>query len=65
MINKCSRCQDNDDMRCASCRCRGCKFIIGYKRYEKLRRLNAHQFAELYKAHLSSGKTFDEMVDEL
>ena len=38
---------------------------IGYDRYEKLRKLNAQQFTELYRAWFRSGKTFDEMVDEL
>lgn len=45
--------------------CPGCPMRQGFLRYEKLRLLNVQQFADLFKAHLSSGKTFDQMVDEL
>ena len=34
-------------------------------RYEKLRKLNPRQFAELYEANLKTGKPFDELVDGL
>ncbi len=34
-------------------------------RYEKLRKLNPRQFAELYGVNLNTGKPFDELVDEL
>lgn len=34
-------------------------------RYEKLRKLNPRQFAELYNINLKTGKPFDELVDEL
>lgn len=34
-------------------------------RYEKLRKLSPNQFAELYDANLKTGKSFDELVDEL
>jgi hypothetical protein len=38
---------------------------IGAQRYEKLRRLNAQQFADLFKAHISGNIPFDTMVDQL
>lgn len=41
------------------------RYRQGYNRYEKLRRLNPREFTELWKTHLSSTKTFDEMVDDL
>ena len=37
----------------------------GYDRYEKIRKLNLRQFAELHKKWFLSGRTFDEIVDEL
>ena len=37
----------------------------GYDRYEKIRKLNPRQFAELHKKWFLSGRTFDEIVDEL
>ncbi len=38
---------------------------ISHSRYEKLRRLNVQQFADLFKRHLHSSQSFDSMVDEL
>ena len=37
----------------------------GHDRYEKIRKLNPRQFAELHKKWFLSGRTFDEIVDEL
>lgn len=41
------------------------RFEPGYRRYEKLRRLNVHQFRELFKKNLESGVPFDDLVDVL
>ena len=38
---------------------------VGHDRYEKLRRLNARQFAELYQRNIKGEGTFDELVDQL
>lgn len=38
--------------------------ILGYLRYEELRKLNVSQFAELFKRNIA-GENFDKMVDEL
>lgn len=35
------------------------------RRYETLRRLNAKQFADLYKKNIQTGTSFDELVDGL
>lgn len=40
------------------------KFKTGYDRYEAVRKLNVHQFAELFKRNLS-GERFDDMVDAM
>jgi len=37
---------------------------LGYSRYEKLRKLNANEFTEIYKRNLG-GENFDKMIDEL
>ncbi|EKD40818.1 MAG: hypothetical protein ACD_74C00157G0003 [uncultured bacterium] len=34
-------------------------------RYEKLRRLNLPQMAELYTQNIKHGKNFDQLVDDL
>ena len=34
-------------------------------RYETIRKLNAKQFADLYKVNISTSKPFDQLVDEL
>jgi len=39
-------------------------YKVGWQRYEKVRRLNAHQFSELFQRGLK-GERFDEMVDGL
>lgn len=41
------------------------KFEPGYRRYEKLRRLNVQQFQALFKKNLETGVAFDELVDAL
>mgnify|MGYP003494402279 CR=1 FL=1 len=38
---------------------------IGSARYEKLRKLNAEQFALLYRANINTGIHFDTLVDAL
>lgn len=37
----------------------------GHDRYEKIRKLNPRQFTELHKKWFLSGRTYDEIVDEL
>jgi hypothetical protein len=39
--------------------------IVGYKRYEKLRRLNPREFQKLYDDCLNNDLWLDEEVDEL
>ena len=36
-----------------------------HARYEALRRLNPREFTELYRYNLSSGVSFDSLVDKL
>ena len=38
---------------------------LGYIRYEKLRLLNARQYAELSRKNLAGEGLFDDLVDEL
>jgi hypothetical protein len=38
--------------------------VLGYLRYEEMRKLNVNQFAELFKRNIA-GENFDKMVDEL
>lgn len=38
---------------------------VGSVRYEKLRKLNAEQFALLYRANINTGIHFDTLVDAL
>jgi len=38
---------------------------LGYIRYEKLRLLNAHQYAELNRKNLAGEGLFDDLVDQL
>ena len=38
---------------------------LGYVRYEKLRLLNASQYAELNRKNLAGEGLFDDLVDEL
>lgn len=44
---------------------RGREIVTRAERYEKLRRLNVQQFAELYKRNISEGIPFDDLVDQL
>lgn len=41
------------------------KFESGYRRYEKLRRLNVQQFQALFKKNLETGVAFDDLIDAL
>ena len=41
------------------------EYKIGHDRYEKLRRLNPREFKELYEKNLTSGTSFDILVDKL
>jgi hypothetical protein len=41
------------------------KLVKQAGRYEKLRKVNARQFTNLYFASIRNGKTFDKLVDEL
>jgi hypothetical protein len=38
---------------------------IGHDRYEKVRRLNVHQFADLYTRNINGDARFDDLVDSL
>lgn len=38
---------------------------LAHKRYEKVRKLNPRQFAELYEQNLRGVATFDELVDQI
>jgi hypothetical protein len=40
-------------------------FELSHQRYEKLRRLNVPQFAEIFRRNIEGEKSFDELVDEL
>ena len=40
------------------------EYKVGWQRYEKVRKLNVHQFSELFQRGLK-GERFDEMVDGL
>ncbi len=40
------------------------ELVLGYLRYEALKKLNPRQYEELNKRNLN-GENFDEMVDEL
>ena len=37
----------------------------GYRRYEKLRKLNPRQFEEIYLKNIHTGQKFDDLVDEI
>lgn len=37
----------------------------GHRRYEKVRKLNPQQFAELYRRNIEEGISFDDLVDAL
>lgn len=41
------------------------KMRIGYVRYEKLRKLSAGRFAELYELNLKGKGLFDDLVDKI
>jgi hypothetical protein len=41
------------------------KLRKGYGRYEKLRRLNPRQFADLWQSNLNGVDSFDDLVDKL
>ena len=38
---------------------------LGFERYEAVRKLNANEFAELYRRNIASGIAFDDLVDAL
>lgn len=38
---------------------------IAYKRYETARRMNPRQWAEAWKLNLTTGKPFDEIIDDM
>ena len=39
--------------------------VLGWQRYEKVRKLNPHQFTEIWKKNLATGVHFDKLIDEL
>ena len=41
------------------------KLRIGFERYEAARRMNPHQWADAWKLNISTGKGFDEIVDDM
>ena len=40
-------------------------YYLGWQRYEKVRKLNPAQFADLWKENLTTGVHFDILVDQL
>jgi len=38
---------------------------LGYERYETARRMNPQQWADAWKLNISTGKAFDEIIDDL
>lgn len=38
---------------------------LGFNRYEKIRKLSAAQFSELYKKNITTGIPFDDLVDNI
>lgn len=38
---------------------------VGYKRYETARRMNPRQWADAWKLNTTTGKPFDEIIDDL
>ena len=41
------------------------RLAAGYERYETARRMNPRQWADAWKLNISTGKPFDEIVDDL
>lgn len=41
------------------------ELILGFLRYETIRRLNPRQFAELHRRNIKNHENFDEMIDGL
>jgi hypothetical protein len=41
------------------------ELALGYLRYEALRKLGPHKYAELCRKNIREGRRFDDMVDEL
>ena len=41
------------------------ELALGYLRYEALRKLGPHKYAELCRKNIREGKRFDDLVDEL
>lgn len=39
------------------------RLLVGNARYEYVRRLNAAQFAELYRRNITEGVPFDDLID--
>lgn len=37
----------------------------GAERYESVRKLNAQQFAEIYRKNIETGAPFDQLIDDL
>jgi hypothetical protein len=40
------------------------RLTISHARYEKMRKMNVPQFADLFRANISSGVPFDELLDK-
>ena len=40
-------------------------YLLRCRRYEKLRKLNPRQFAELYERNIKGEGLFDDLVDQL
>jgi len=50
----------------ASMTCQDCAAErLGYERYETARRMNPAQWADAWKLNISTGKSFDEIIDDL
>lgn len=40
------------------------RLLVGHDRYETARRMNPQQWADAWKLNISTGKPFDEIIDE-
>ena len=50
-------------LHAAACRLR--EYAIGFQRYEVARRMNPRQWADAWKLNTTTGKPFDEIIEDL
>ena len=41
------------------------ELLVAARRYETVRKLNPRQFSELYERNITSGQSFDDLVDRI